>query len=65
MLNDLLEQTLYYDESVMERRLRDYAFSAELGLKELSAYVFPENKASIRVLEKNRMKNIVYSILLT
>ena len=43
----------------------DYAFSAELGLKELSAYVFPENKASIRVLEKNRMKNIVYSILLT
>ena len=65
MLNDLLEQTLYHDESVMERRLRDYAFSAELGLKELSAYVFPENKASIRVLEKNRMKNIVYSILLT
>jgi [ribosomal protein S5]-alanine N-acetyltransferase len=36
----------------------DYAFSAELGLKELSAYVFPENKTSIRVLEKNRMKKI-------
>jgi ribosomal-protein-alanine N-acetyltransferase len=34
----------------------DYAFSPELGLKEISAYVFPENKASIRVLEKNRMK---------
>jgi RimJ/RimL family protein N-acetyltransferase len=33
----------------------DYAFSPELGLKEISAYVFPENKASIRVLEKNRM----------
>jgi len=33
----------------------DYAFSPELGLKEVSAYVFPENKASIRVLEKNRM----------
>jgi RimJ/RimL family protein N-acetyltransferase len=29
-----------------------------LGLKELFAYVFPENKASIRVLEKNRMKKI-------
>jgi RimJ/RimL family protein N-acetyltransferase len=27
-----------------------------LELKELSAYVFPENKASIRVLEKNGMK---------
>ena len=25
----------------------DYAFSPELGLKEISAYVFPENKASI------------------
>jgi RimJ/RimL family protein N-acetyltransferase len=36
----------------------DYAFSAELGLKEISAYVFPENKASIRVLEKNRMKKV-------
>jgi RimJ/RimL family protein N-acetyltransferase len=36
----------------------DYAFSAELGLKELSAYVFPENKASIRVLEKNGMRKI-------
>lgn len=36
----------------------DYAFSAELGLKELFAYVYSENKASIRVLEKNGMKKI-------
>ena len=36
----------------------DYAFSAELGLKRLCAYVFPENKASIRVLEKNGMNKI-------
>jgi ribosomal-protein-alanine N-acetyltransferase len=36
----------------------DYAFSAELGLKHLYAYVFPENKASIRVLEKNGMNKI-------
>jgi RimJ/RimL family protein N-acetyltransferase len=34
----------------------DYAFSWELRLKEISAYVYPENKASIRVLEKNGMK---------
>ncbi|HEY9386599.1 MAG TPA: GNAT family N-acetyltransferase [Nitrososphaeraceae archaeon] len=34
----------------------DYAFSDELELEEVSAYVFPENKASIRVLEKNEMK---------
>jgi ribosomal-protein-alanine N-acetyltransferase len=34
----------------------NYAFSSELGLRELIAYVFPENKASIRVLEKNDMK---------
>jgi [ribosomal protein S5]-alanine N-acetyltransferase len=33
-----------------------YAFS-ELELEEVSAYVFPENKASIRVLEKNDMRN--------
>ena len=34
-----------------------YAFSAaELELGEISAYVYPENKASIRVLEKNGMK---------
>ena len=35
-----------------------YAFSAaaELKLEEVSAYVYPENKASIRVLEKNGMK---------
>jgi RimJ/RimL family protein N-acetyltransferase len=31
------------------RLVIDYAFSAELGLKELSANVFPENKASIRM----------------
>jgi [ribosomal protein S5]-alanine N-acetyltransferase len=36
----------------------DYAFSAELGLKQLCAYVYPENKASIRVLEKNGMNKI-------
>jgi RimJ/RimL family protein N-acetyltransferase len=36
----------------------DYAFSAELGMKQLCAYVFPENKASIRVLEKNGMNKI-------
>lgn len=36
----------------------DYAFSAELGLKQLCAYVFPENKASMRVLEKNGMNKI-------
>jgi [ribosomal protein S5]-alanine N-acetyltransferase len=36
----------------------DYAFSAELGIKRLCAYVFPENKASIRVLEKNGMTKI-------
>ena len=33
-----------------------YAFSSDLGLREVIAYVFPENKASIRVLEKNGMK---------
>ncbi|MFZ0568634.1 MAG: GNAT family N-acetyltransferase [Nitrososphaeraceae archaeon] len=36
----------------------DYAFSAELGLKQLCAYVFPDNKDSIRVLEKNGMNKI-------
>jgi RimJ/RimL family protein N-acetyltransferase len=36
----------------------DYAFSAELGMKQLCAYVFPENEASIRVLEKNGMNKI-------
>src|SRR5919202_6293870 len=36
----------------------NYAFSSsDLGLREVIAYVFPENKASIRVLEKNGMKN--------
>jgi RimJ/RimL family protein N-acetyltransferase len=40
------------------RLVIDYAFSSsDLGLRELIAYVFPENKASIRVLEKNGMKN--------
>ena len=35
----------------------DYAFySSDLGLREIIAYVFPENKASILVLEKNGMK---------
>src|SRR5919199_1208762 len=35
----------------------NYAFySSDLGLREIIAYVFPENKASIRVLEKNGMK---------
>jgi RimJ/RimL family protein N-acetyltransferase len=29
----------------------------DLGLREVIAYAFPENKASIRVLEKNGMKN--------
>jgi RimJ/RimL family protein N-acetyltransferase len=39
------------------RLIIDYAFfSPELGLKEIVAYVFPENKASIRVLEKIGMK---------
>lgn len=34
-----------------------YAFS-ELGLQEIYAYVFPDNKSSIRVLEKNGMNRI-------
>jgi len=35
----------------------DYAFSSDdLGLREVIAYVFPENNASIRVLVKNGMK---------
>jgi [ribosomal protein S5]-alanine N-acetyltransferase len=34
----------------------NYAFSSDLGLREVIAYVFPENKASIRVLEKNGME---------
>jgi RimJ/RimL family protein N-acetyltransferase len=39
------------------RLIIDYAFSSsDLGLREIIAYVFPENKASIRVLEKNGMK---------
>jgi [ribosomal protein S5]-alanine N-acetyltransferase len=38
------------------RLIINYAFSSDLGLREVIAYVFPENKASIRVLEKNGMK---------
>ena len=39
------------------RLIIKYAFSSsDLGLREVIAYVFPENKASIRVLEKNGMK---------
>ena len=39
------------------RLIISYAFhSFDLGLREVIAYVFPENKASIRVLEKNGMK---------
>ena len=35
----------------------DYAFSSsDLGLREAIAFVFPKNKDSIRVLEKNGMK---------
>jgi [ribosomal protein S5]-alanine N-acetyltransferase len=33
-----------------------YAFSSDLGLREVIDYVFPENKASIRVLENNGIK---------
>ncbi|HZD35505.1 MAG TPA: GNAT family protein [Nitrososphaeraceae archaeon] len=33
-----------------------YAFSSDLGLREVIAFVFPENKASIRVLKKSGMK---------
>ena len=40
------------------RLIISYAFSSSgLGLREVIAYVFPENKASIRVLENNGMKN--------
>ncbi len=49
----------YWHRGIVSECIRliiDYAFSTELELKELSAYVFPENKASIRVLEKNGMK---------
>jgi RimJ/RimL family protein N-acetyltransferase len=39
------------------RLIIKYAFScSDLGLREVIAYVFSENKASIRVLEKNGMK---------
>ncbi len=49
----------YWHRDIVSECIRliiDYAFSTELELKEVSAYVFPENKASIRVLEKNGMK---------
>jgi len=36
----------------------NYAFSPDLGMKNLAAYVFIENSASIRVLEKNGMSRI-------
>jgi [ribosomal protein S5]-alanine N-acetyltransferase len=40
------------------RLIIDYAFSScGLELREIIAYVFSENKASIRALEKNGMKN--------
>ena len=40
------------------RLIIDYAFSSSgLELREIIAYVFSENKASIRALEKNGMKN--------
>ena len=39
------------------RLIINYAFSSsDLGLREVIAYVFPENNASIRVLEKNGIK---------
>jgi len=39
------------------RLMIDYALSYQLALNEISAYVFPENEASIRVLEKNGMRS--------
>jgi len=39
------------------RLMIDYALSYQLALNEISAYVFPENKASIQVLEKNGMRS--------
>jgi [ribosomal protein S5]-alanine N-acetyltransferase len=39
------------------RLMIDYALSSQLALNEISAYVFPENKASIQVLEKNGMRS--------
>jgi [ribosomal protein S5]-alanine N-acetyltransferase len=39
------------------RLIINYAFSSsDLGLREVMAFVFPENNASIRVLEKNGMR---------
>lgn len=51
----------YWGRGIASESLKlaiDYAFSAELEMKRLCAYVFPENKASIRVLEKNGMNKI-------
>jgi [ribosomal protein S5]-alanine N-acetyltransferase len=50
----------YWDKgiaTVAVQLIISYTFS-ELGLKEIYAYVFPENKASIRVLEKNGMNHV-------
>jgi RimJ/RimL family protein N-acetyltransferase len=33
-----------------------YAFSSDLGLNVVIDYVFPESKASIRILKKNGIK---------
>jgi [ribosomal protein S5]-alanine N-acetyltransferase len=50
----------YWDKGIATAAVQlviSYAFS-ELGLEEIYAYVFPENKTSIRVLEKNGMNQI-------
>jgi ribosomal-protein-alanine N-acetyltransferase len=50
----------YWDKgiaTVAVQLIISYTFS-ELGLKEIYAFVFPENKASIRVLEKNGMNHV-------
>lgn len=36
----------------------NYAFSPESGMENLVGYVYPENAASIRVLEKKGMNKI-------
>ena len=49
----------YLDRSIATESVGliiNHAFSSDLGLREVIAYVFPENNASIRVLEKNGMK---------
>jgi ribosomal-protein-alanine N-acetyltransferase len=50
----------YWGKGIATKSVRfiiSYAFS-ELGLQEIYAYVFSENKPSIRVLEKNGMSQI-------